>query len=131
MARTKNPKPNSGSIKPGETRNPHGRPKDENSWAGVIRMLRDMTADEIAEMVGGKSTDLGRAFLQMPQKIQMKYLISMRAMAQLMFESNGSLWEKIMERDDGKVKEQLDLTSDGKALEVRIIKASDARTDNQ
>jgi hypothetical protein len=110
MAATKSRKPNSGSIKRGEVRNPYGRPKDENSWAGVVRVLQDMTADEIAAMVGGHGTDLGRAFLQMPVNVQMKYLITLRAMAGLMFEPNSSLWDRVMERAEGKVSQPIDMS---------------------
>lgn len=123
MASKKGRPPTKGSIKKGETRNPYGRPKDEESWAGVIRMMQNNTADEIAEMLGGRLTDLGRSYLQMPKNVQMKYLMTLRAMAGFMFEPNSALWEKIMERAEGKVAQGVELTGkDGEPLAPVIIK---------
>jgi hypothetical protein len=73
MASKKGRPPTKGSIKKGNTRNPYGRPKDENSWAAVIRLMQNNTADEIAKMIGGKDTDLGRAFLLMPKNVQIPH----------------------------------------------------------
>ena len=92
----------------GVSGNPSGRPKDEESWSGVIRLMQNYTADEIAEMLGGRTTDLGRAYLQMPKNVQMKYLMTLRAMADFMFEPTSSLWDKIMERSDGKVAQPIE-----------------------
>lgn len=112
------------SWKPGQCGNPSGRPKDSESWAGVIRTLQDMAPEEIAEMVGGRTTDLGRAFLNMPKGVQMKYLMSLRAMAGFMFEPNGSLWEKIMERAEGKVAQGVDVTSGGEKVIFEVVRAT-------
>ena len=106
--------------KKGESGNPAGRPKDGESWTGVIRDIANKNAEELAEMVGGRATDLGRAFLQMPKGVQIKYLMTMRAMAGFMFEPNSSLWNSIMERTDGKVKDTLDITSGGKPVKGYI-----------
>lgn len=100
--------------KKGQSGNPYGRPKDEESYSGITRMLSNMTADEIAKMVGGNQTDLGRAFLQMPRNVQMKYLQIIRAMQANMFEPQASLLREVIDRADGKVSDKIDLSnSDG------------------
>jgi hypothetical protein len=94
--------------KPGQSGNPKGAPKDSESQSGIISFLLNQTPEQLAEMVGGKSTDLGRAFLQMPKKVQIKYLLPLRAFSSFMFEPNNSLWTTILERTEGKVKEQIE-----------------------
>lgn len=112
--------------KKGQSGNPYGRPKDDESYSGIARMLSNMTADEIAEMVGGTQTDLGRAFLLMPRNVQMKYLQIIRAMQANMFEPQASLLREIMDRTEGKVQDKLKLEGDEQTpLVIRIIKASD------
>lgn len=61
-----------------------------------------MTTDDILAFVG-ESNDLGKALKQMPKNVQMKYLVTARVMAALMFEPNGSLWNGLMDRAEGKV----------------------------
>jgi hypothetical protein len=87
---------------PGKSGNPKGRPKDGESWAGIIREISNMTAGEVIELVGDKN-DLGKAFKQMPKNVQMKKLITARVMAALMFDPGSGLWNALMERAEGKV----------------------------
>jgi len=96
------------SWKKGQSGNPKGRPKDGESWAGIIRAVGDMYTDDILEIIG-PTTDLGKALQQMPKNVQMKYLVTMRIYAALMFEPSGTLWNNLMDRVDGKVKEQIQM----------------------
>jgi Family of unknown function (DUF5681) len=97
--------------KKGQSGNPYGRPKDNESYSGITRMLSNMTADEIATMVGGNQTDLGRAFVNMPRNVQMKYLQIIRAMQANMFEPQASLLREIIDRVDGKVSQGVEITN--------------------
>jgi len=101
-------KATSGSWKKGQSGNPKGRPRDGESWAGIIRAVGDMYTDDILEIVGEKN-DLGRALKQMPKNVQMKYLVTIRIYAALMFDPSGTLWNNLMDRVDGKVKEQIQM----------------------
>jgi hypothetical protein len=56
----------------------------------------------------GKDNELGRAFLQLPRKVQMKKLMIARVFTALMFEPNSSLLSVIMDRDEGKVKDHIE-----------------------
>lgn len=55
----------------------------------------------------------------------MKYLVTARVFAALMFEPTSGLWKELMERAEGKVQDKLDVTSGNEPLTVRIVRASD------
>ena len=86
--------------------NPKGRPRDGESWAHVIKEISNMTPEDIVSMVG-RDTDLGKSFLQMPRNVQVKYLVSARVVAAMMFEPTQGLWHELMERSEGKVKDEI------------------------
>lgn len=114
--------------KPGQSGNPAGRPKDGKSWAGILRELSEMSADEIAKMVG-TDNELGKMFLTLPRKTQMQYLITARVMASLMFEPQPGLFNALMERMDGRVPQAVDVTSDGEKL-TGIIQIIEHKNDD-
>jgi len=107
--------------KAGQSGNPAGRPKDGESWSGVIKAIGEMYPDDIIAFVG-KDNDLGRAVAKFPNNVQMKYLVTARVFAALMFEPTSGLWNGLMERAEGKVVTPLDLTSGGKSVQPVIIK---------
>lgn len=96
------------SWKPGQSGNPAGRPKDGQSWKEVISECSNMTVDDILQMVG-ETNDLGRAIKAMPKNVQMKYLVTARVLAALMFEPTSGLWNGLMDRMEGKVAERIQL----------------------
>ncbi len=96
--------------KGGKSPNPAGRPKDGESWAAIIAAAGNMNPEDITKIVGGNN-DLGRAYLQMPKGVQMKYLVTFRVFAALMFEPTHGLWKELTERAEGKVTEHVDITS--------------------
>ena len=112
---TNNKRGNPNWKKGGASPNPQGRPKDGESWAAIIKSVGDMYPADIVAFVG-KDNELGRMLSKLPQGVQMKYLITARVFASLMFEPTHGLWKETMERAEGKVKEQLDLTSNGKEI---------------
>jgi len=80
----------------------------------------------------GEHNDLGKVLKRLPQKTQMKYLVTARVFAALMFEPSSGLWKELMERAEGKVKDTLDLQNTDGSLNIVIQKASDAtKADNQ
>lgn len=103
------------SWKPGQSGNPSGRPKDSESWAAIIKAVGDMYPADILAFIG-KNNDLGRALAQLPDGVQMKYLVTARVFAALMFEPSQGLWKELMERSEGKVQDRLDLTSKGESI---------------
>jgi len=122
---TKNPKKRNATTwtKGMPSPNPKGRPKDGESWATVIKELSNMTPDDILAFVG-MDTDLGRVFAQMPRHVQMKYLVSARVLASLMFEPTAGLWTGLMERSEGKVKDEIGVDMKMQ-LDDRVVKLID------
>lgn len=96
-------------TKGGKSPNPAGRPKDGESWAAIIKSIGDMYPVDIIAFIG-KNNDLGRALSQLPQDVQMKYLVTARVFAQLMFEPTQGLWKELMERAEGKISQPVDMT---------------------
>lgn len=96
--------------------NPKGRPKDEESWAGIIRAIGDMYPEDILEFIP-KNNDLGRMMSKLPKAVQMKYLVTARVYASLLFEPSSGLLNALMDRVDGKVVQGVDMTSRGEKVE--------------
>ena len=101
--------------KGGESPNPAGRPKDGESWAAVIKAVGDMYPADIIAFVGEKN-DLGMMLKKLPKNVQMKYLVTSRIFASLLFEPSSGLWKELMERSEGKVQDKLDVTSGDKPI---------------
>jgi len=81
-----------------------------------LRAVTDKPAEELAAMVGGNQTELGRQLLLLPAGLPMKYLVAIRIVSALMFEPSGSLWRAIAET------EQLDVLDERlSALERRGV----------
>lgn len=97
-----NPKWKKGMPSP----NPTGRPKDGESWAAIIKTVGDMYPADLVLFIG-KDNDLGRMLAQLPQGTQMKYLVTARVFASLMFEPTSSLWKDLMDRAEGKVEQPI------------------------
>jgi hypothetical protein len=106
--------------KPGQSGNPAGRPKDGESWAAIIAAVGNMYPEDILELVG-RNNDLGKAIALLPKGVQMKYLVTARVFAALMFEPSHGLWKELMERAEGKVQDRLDLTSGGEKVQPTVI----------
>jgi hypothetical protein len=109
----------------GQSGNPAGRPKDGESWAAIIKAVGDMYPADILAFVG-ENNDLGRVLRQLPQGTQMKYLVTARVFAALMFEPTSGLWKELMERSEGKVKDTLDLQNSDGSLNITLRKASES-----
>jgi len=116
--KTKKSKGNPNWVKGGKSPNPAGRPKDGESWAAIIKAVGDMYPEDILAFVGSNN-DLGRNLAQMPKQVQMKYLVTSRIFAALMFEPSSGLWKELMERVEGKVAQKLEGT--GENGEIVII----------
>lgn len=82
-----------------------------------------MDRDELLALVG-KSNDLGKQIAKLPQNVQMKYLVTARVFAALMFEPTAGLWNGLMDRAEGKVPDrmQLDHTLHIEGLEKSLEK---------
>jgi len=86
----------------GQSGNPAGRPKDGESWAKIIKAVGEMYPADILAFIG-ENNDLGKMLKPYPPNVQMKYLVTARVFAALMFEPSSGLWKELMERSEGKV----------------------------
>ena len=92
----------------GQSGNPGGRPKDGESWASVIKAVSDMNVDEILAFIGTASA-LGKKIGRLPRGVQVKYLVTARVFAELMSAPTAGLWTGLMDRAEGKVREQIQI----------------------
>ena len=109
-------KPSPSAWKPGQSGNPAGAPKRGESWAEIIKNLGDMTAPEAAAV----SLELSTQFLKIGSGITLKQAVVLRVYAALLFDPNPGLLNSFMDRVEGKVKDQVDLTSNGETITVTL-----------
>ena len=111
----KTAKPRGKPFPKGVSGNPAGRPKDGESWAAIIAAVGNMYPDDILEFIG-RDNDLGKEINKFPKNVQMKYLVTARVFASLMFDPNPRIWASLMDRAEGKVTEHVDVTTDGEPI---------------
>jgi hypothetical protein len=104
-------------VKGGKSPNPAGRAKDGESWAAIIAAVGNMYPEDVLALVG-RNNDLGREMAQLPKGVQMKYLVTARVFAALMFEPTHGLWKELMERAEGKVQDKVAVDNSG---QVKIV----------
>jgi hypothetical protein len=121
----KTAKPRGKPWQPGQSGNPTGRPKDGESWAAIIAAVGNMYPDDILEFIG-RNNDLGREIAKFPKDVQMKYLVTARIFAALMFDPNPRMWTGLMDRAEGKPNQPIS-GADGDPLKV-IIEYADAKS---
>jgi hypothetical protein len=93
---------------PGQSANPAGRPPSESSWAGLIRSMMNSTPEQLADEFG--DSELGKSFRKLPKSIPMRRQLLARVMAGLMFDPTPGLLSILLEREEGKVADKLDLS---------------------
>lgn len=121
-------KPRGRPFPKGVAQNPAGAPKRGQSWAELFNSIGELTGSEVAE----RAVKLWvKQFNALPQGVTLKELVVIKAYAALLDEGNARLLKEVMDRAEGKVKDQVDVTSDGKELSIRIVRASDARSNNK
>lgn len=89
--------------------NPRGRPAEGESWSGLYRTYGEMTPAEIAELVGGDKSDLGRMLLQSKStNIPLKHIITIRAMLAAANDPQPGILKEIADRAEGKVPDKME-----------------------
>jgi hypothetical protein len=120
-ANTKVTRDNKGRwVKGSPSPNASGRPKDGESWSGIIKAVGDMYPEDLLTFIG-KDNDLGRSIAQYPKSVQIKYLITARAFAALMFEPSSGLLNAMMERAEGKIPQAIDVNVDVTKLSIEQL----------
>jgi hypothetical protein len=120
-------KPPKSAWKPGQSGNPKGAPKRGESWAETIKKIGELDGPEIASLWDTQHKE----FAKLPEGITMKQLVVMTVYAALLREPSPGNWRELMERADGKVKDQVELSGDEeKPITIRIVRASAVATDS-
>jgi hypothetical protein len=96
--------------------NPLGAPKRFDSWAETIKLVGEMDGPSIAALWDTQHKEFGH----LPKGITMKQLVVMTVYAALLREPSPGNWRELMDRAEGPVKEQIDLTVSEKVIEVDI-----------
>ncbi len=104
--KTTKPKPRGKSWPKGTSGNPAGRPKDGESWSAIIKAVGEMYSDDLLAFIG-KDNDLGREINKYPKNVQLKYLVTARVFASIMFDPNPRMWSELMNRAEGKVPDKM------------------------
>ena len=55
----------------------------------------------------GQDNELGKAIAKYPKQVQLKYLVTARIFAAMMFDPNPKLWTELLNRAEGKVPDKI------------------------
>lgn len=102
----KTAKPRGKPFPKGVSGNPAGRPKDGESWSAIIKAVGEMYSTDLLAFIG-EDNDLGREIKKYPKNVQLKYLITARVYASMMFDPNPRLWSELLNRAEGKVPDKM------------------------
>lgn len=105
--------------------NKEGAPKRGQSWQETVKRLTDMTREELIAYVG-KTTRLGKLLKELPPKVPVKDALLLIAIIQFGRDPNPRLLSTLMDREEGKPQQAVDLTSGGEKLQppqiIEVIK---------
>jgi hypothetical protein len=117
--RTENLKP----FKKGQSGNPGGRPKNEQSISHWINEFGNRTPAELADLCTQYAADLKKVKGDMPMFAH----IAIRALMGQINEPSPGLFAIILDRTEGKVKDRLELSGDVAAPVVLKVVYSDKK----
>jgi len=102
----KSAKPRGKPFPKGVSGNPKGRPKDGESWSAIIKAVGEMYPEDLLAFIG-QDNELGKAIAKYPKQVQLKYLVTARIFAAMMFDPNPKLWTELLNRAEGKVPDKI------------------------
>lgn len=97
--------------------NRDGAPKRANSWSTRLKEIMSMTREEAIEFVG-KKTRMGRLLKELPPEIPIKDALIFSSIIAYGREPNARMLTALMDREDGKVAQPVDLNAVG---ELKVI----------
>lgn len=105
----------------GVAQNPKGAPRRGESWAEIIKAFGDMTPVEAADM----TVEIGKQLRKYGDWLTLKQAVVARVYAALLFEPSASLLNAFMDRAEGKVMQNVDLTTKGERVKGYVIVSPD------
>lgn len=85
--------------KGGQSPNPTGRPREGESWAGILRWAANLTGVEASEL----SPDTLRESFDAIGGLKLKEAIALRVMGELLSGPSSGLFNAVMDRAEGKL----------------------------
>lgn len=114
----KHGKPPANGFKKGKSGNPAGAPKRGESWAELIKNIGEYDGPAAANYAGF----LSKQFNNLTPNVNLKTLVVLRVYASLIDDPQPGLFNALMERAEGKVKDQVEVSgSPNKPLVVKVI----------
>lgn len=108
-------KPRGKPFEKGDPRiNRAGAPRTGLSWAEILEEIGNLDGQQALERAG-------RIFAQLkkyPEGVTLKELSAISYYIRMINDPNGSLLNAVADRTDGRVKEQIDITTDNQPLKV-------------
>jgi hypothetical protein len=107
-----------------------GAPKRGQSWQESVKRLTDMTREELIEYVG-KSTKIGKLLKELSPNIPVKDALILISIIAYGRDPNPRLLATLMDREEGKPPQSLDLKNSDGSLKPETMKPSEilARAD--
>ena len=114
-------KPRGKPFEKGDPRiNRSGAPRSGLSWREILDQIGNLDGAEALERAGRIFADLKKY----PNGVTLKELAAISYYIRMINDPNGSLLTAVADRTDGKVKDNVDVTSGNEPLILRIVKAS-------
>ena len=101
--------------------NPLGAPKRGDSWAETIKAIGEMDGPSIATLWDTQHREFGK----LPENITMKQLVVMTVYAALLREPSPGNWRELMERAEGKVKDEQEHSGTIRVINVSLSDNAD------
>ena len=96
-----------------------GAPRRSQNWAEVWKRLTDMMRDELIAYIGA-NTKMGKLLKELPPGIPIKDGLAIITMIHYGREPNARMLSAIMDREDGKPKQAVDITSGNEKIVIKI-----------
>lgn len=111
--------------------NKEGLQKKSLDWKATIKNITDMTREQAIEYVG-KRSKLARLLKELPPGLPIKDALVFISIIQYGRDPNARLLSTLMDREEGKPPQAVDLTSGGKPLSWKeFIDANSNTSDNK
>lgn len=107
--------------------NKQGAPKRGQNWQATIKRITDMTREEAIDFVGAK-TKIGRLLKELPADIPIKDALVFISIIQYGRDPNPRLLAALMDREEGKPQQPVDITTQGEKINTIGVKLIDYRT---
>lgn len=101
--------------------------RDPQDWQATIKRITNMTREEAIELVGRRSK-MARLLRELPPELPIKDALVLISIIQYGRDPNPRMFQVLTDREDGKPRQSLDVTSGGEKITEIGVKLIDYRT---